>query len=95
VKNGAVRVEDALRYALSLPVATVVSGIDSLEVLRQNVAIARGFTAMPAAEMAALRERLAPLAADGRFELYKTSKHYDGGIGRGQHGFPSRGEIGA
>src|SRR3954464_8581759 len=33
--------EEALRYAMSLPVATTVSGVDSLRVLRQNIAIAR------------------------------------------------------
>jgi len=93
VKEGAVQVADALRYALSLPVATVVSGIDSLEVLRQNVAIARGFTPMPAGEMTALQDKVAPLAADGRFELYKTSKHFDGPPGRAQHGFAPKGEL--
>jgi hypothetical protein len=39
-------VRQALRYAMSLPVATTISGIDSLAVLRQNLAIARGFTPM-------------------------------------------------
>jgi aryl-alcohol dehydrogenase-like predicted oxidoreductase len=93
VKKGVVPAEDALRYALSLPVATVVSGIDSLAVLQQNAAVARGFTPMTAADMQALRERVAPLAADGRFELYKTSKQYDGPIGRAQHGFAAKGEL--
>jgi len=37
---------EALRYAMSLPVATTISGIDSVDVLRQNLAIARGFTPM-------------------------------------------------
>jgi hypothetical protein len=39
--------------------------------------------------MARLRNRLAPMAADGRFELYKTSALHDGDEGRSQHGFPS------
>ena len=42
VKKKVVPVEDALRYAMSLPVATTVSGIDSMRVLRQNLRIARG-----------------------------------------------------
>jgi hypothetical protein len=41
---GVVRTEEALRYAMSLPVATTICGIDSLDVLQQNVNIARGFT---------------------------------------------------
>lgn len=94
VKKGVVTPAEALRYAMSLPVATTVSGIDSLEVLRQNLAIARGFKPMTEAEMAALRAKVAPVAADGRFELYKTSMKYDGDPGREQHGFQSQKELG-
>ena len=54
VTQGMVTVDEALRYAMSLPVATTISGIDSLAVLRQNLAIARGFRLMAAAEMEAL-----------------------------------------
>jgi aryl-alcohol dehydrogenase-like predicted oxidoreductase len=91
-KKNAITVEEALRYAMSLPVATTVSGIPSLGILYQNLEIVRGFKPMTAAEMEALRTRLAPLAADGRFELYKSSKKYDGDTGREQHGFPTRGQ---
>ncbi|MBD1907902.1 aldo/keto reductase [Funiculus sociatus GB2-A5] len=93
VKAGVVTVQEALRYAMSLPVATTVSGIDSLQVLRQNLNIARSFTPMKEAEMQAMRSRYASYAADGRFELYKTSKKYDGSPGREQHGFPSQEEL--
>jgi aryl-alcohol dehydrogenase-like predicted oxidoreductase len=89
VRQNVVSVEEALRYALSLPVASVVSGIDSLEVLRQNLDIARRFTPMTAGEMTALRSRVAQYAQDGRYEPYKTSRRYDGPIGRGQHGVAS------
>jgi hypothetical protein len=37
-------------------------------------------------EMARLRSRMTTYAADGRFELFKSSRHYDGPIGREQHG---------
>jgi hypothetical protein len=40
-------------------------------------------------EMQALRARCAAYAADGHLELYKSTKHYDGGVGREQHGYPS------
>jgi predicted aldo/keto reductase-like oxidoreductase len=74
IKQGVVTVEEALRYVLSLPVSTLVSGINSREVLRQNVAIVRRFVPMTAQEMDALRTRVASAAADGRFESYKTEK---------------------
>jgi predicted aldo/keto reductase-like oxidoreductase len=93
VKERAVRVEDALRYAMSLPVVTTVSGIDSMKVLRQNLKIASSFTPMTKPEMDRLRFRLAPQAADGRFELYKTSARHEADEGRAQHGFPPQDEM--
>ena len=94
VKKRAVAATDALRYAMSLPVATTVSGIDSLRVLKQNVGVARGFRPMGEDERRALEARCAAVAADGRFELYKSSKRHDGPVGRKQHGFPSPEELG-
>jgi aryl-alcohol dehydrogenase-like predicted oxidoreductase len=88
VKKKAISPQDALAYAMSLPVATTISGIDSLRVLRQNLRVARGFTPMSASEMQALRSRCAELAADGRFELYKTTLRHEGPVARKQHGFP-------
>jgi aryl-alcohol dehydrogenase-like predicted oxidoreductase len=93
IKHGAVTVEEGLRYAMSLPVATTISGMDSLEILEQNLNIARGFKPMPESEMAALRDRLRPTAADGRYELFKTTKYYDGDVGRQQHGYPKFDEL--
>jgi aryl-alcohol dehydrogenase-like predicted oxidoreductase len=88
VKKKAVTAREALAYAMSLPVATTISGIDSLRVLRQNLRVARGFTPMSSREMQALRARCSPLASDGRFELYKTTAKHEGPIARKQHGFP-------
>lgn len=90
----AVTPAEALRYAMSLPVATTISGIDSMRVLRQNLKVAQGFKPMTRAEMQAYRKRLAEEAADGRFELYKTTAQHDGVEGRAQHGFPSQEELG-
>ena len=88
VKYGAATPDEALRYAMSLPVATTISGMESPDVLAQNLAIATSFTPMTSDEMRTLRERCRPLAADGRFELFKTTKMYDGAVGRQQHHFP-------
>jgi aryl-alcohol dehydrogenase-like predicted oxidoreductase len=89
VKKRAVRAQDALRYAMSLPVVTTITGIDSMRVLRQNLRFARAFEPMTAREMEAHRRKLASAAADGRFERYKTTAEHDGDEGRRQHGFPT------
>jgi aryl-alcohol dehydrogenase-like predicted oxidoreductase len=93
LKKKATNAAAALRYAMSLPVATTVSGIDSLRVLRQNLRIARGFTPMSPRERAAYERRLAERARDGRFELYKTTAEHEGTEGREQHGYPSQEEV--
>jgi aryl-alcohol dehydrogenase-like predicted oxidoreductase len=93
VSAGVVTAEEALAYAMSLPVATVVSGIDSPRVLAQNVAVARGFTPMTGSARDRLRKRVASLAADGRFELYKTSAKFEGVEARRVHGLPPHDEL--
>jgi uncharacterized protein len=91
--NGAATPHEALHYAMSLPVAATISGVESMEVLLQNLETARGFQPMTPAEMQALRERCKELAADGRMELFKVTKKYDGTVGRQQHHFPSSEEL--
>ncbi|HYZ85343.1 MAG TPA: aldo/keto reductase, partial [Bryobacteraceae bacterium] len=93
VREGAVVVTLGLRYAMSLPVAVTISGIDSLEVLDQNLQVACGFKPFTDSEMQALREACRDEASDGHLELFKTTKKYDGDLGRQQHGFPSAKEL--
>ena len=88
IKHGLVMAEELLRYSMTLPVATTISGMESLDVLHQNLRVARGFTPMTADEMAELRARCAPTAADGRYEPYKTTIRYDNPMTRQPHGFP-------
>jgi hypothetical protein len=48
---------------------------------------------MTGAQLDAHRKRLAPAAADGRFELYKTTATFDGDEGRRAHGYPTSKEV--
>ena len=93
VKRRSVSAEEGISYAMSLDVATTISGVDSMRVLRQNLRIARGFERMSAAAMQALRTRCREEAADGRFELYKVTGKHEGDEGRRQHGFPPQSEV--
>jgi hypothetical protein len=94
--NGATRRcngQQRLRYAMSLPVATTLSGIDSMEVLDQNFGFATNFLPFTAAELKELRDQCRPFAADGRYELFKMTTKYDGKVGREQHHFPNTEEL--
>jgi predicted aldo/keto reductase-like oxidoreductase len=88
VKSGLVKAEEMLRYAMSLPVATTISGMDSFDVLRQNLRVARGFAPMTQPEMQALRDRCAKESGDGRHEPYKLSLKFDNPQARWAHHFP-------
>ena len=84
--------QQALRYAMSVPgVTTTITGMDSVDVLRQNLAIAKGFEPMKPVEMQELVAAVQPFAADGRFELYKTSLRYDDVVTRQMHEQPLTG----
>jgi len=79
--------EECIRYSLSQPVASLVVGLRNERDLQQALKVGRGFKPMSEDEMAALRKRTAEVAGDGRHELFKTTKSFDGPHHRKQHGF--------
>jgi len=78
LKANVVNPVECLRYALSLPTSVVITGIDSPEVLAQNLKIAREFKPLSTEERRDLLLRTAPAAKDGAHELFKTANKYDG-----------------
>ncbi len=74
------------RYALSLPISTLVCGITSRENLKQDLAVARGFKPLTAAEVERLLADTQAAGKDGRYERFKTTRQYDGPYHRAQHG---------
>ena len=94
VKNGVYTAEEGLRYAMSVPgVAVTISGMESPEILQQNLKIAGGFQPLKQQQMSQLADRAHLYAADGRYELFKSTKKYDGDLGREQHQFPVSEEL--
>ena len=87
VSEAGIPIEDALGYVFSLPIATLVSGIDSPKVLEQNLKVVRNFQPYNDERRKEIEAKSLKLAGDGRFELFKTSKVYDGPVHRKQHGF--------
>lgn len=79
--------QETYRWCLSQPVSVQVMGIASMEHLKDAVTLARSFKAYTDTEKAALLTRLQDITGDGRLELYKSSKRYDGPHHRKQHGF--------
>ena len=78
LNSKAVTPVECLHYAMSLPTSTVITGIDSLEVLRQDLDAAHSFKPLEPEQMAALLRRTAAAASEGQYELFKTTEHFDG-----------------
>jgi hypothetical protein len=78
IDSGVVTAEECLRYSLSLPVATVITGCETVALVDQALGIARRFTPLTAAERRALLERTRPHAVTGKLEPYKNSDKHDG-----------------
>ncbi len=71
-ENKIVTPDEALRFAWTLPVSTVCSGMDSIKVLKENVESARNFKPMEEEERNSILERTIRYALNGKYEEYKT-----------------------
>jgi aryl-alcohol dehydrogenase-like predicted oxidoreductase len=69
---------EALHYSLTQPVSVVITGIDSMQVLEQALTAVKTFRPMTQEQITALLDRTRDAAADGQFELFKTTAHFDG-----------------
>ncbi len=87
VQDGVCTAEEAHRFSLSQDVASIVCGIDSMDVLKKNIATARAFKPLQGEELEKLLAKVKPAAGDGRHELFKSTITFDGPYHRKQHGF--------
>ena len=87
VKELRLTAQQCRRYALTLPISTLVRGIQSLENLAQDLAIARDFAPMAAAEQQELLSSVEEEAGDGRYEYSKSTQLFDSKDHRQQPGF--------
>lgn len=77
---------ECLHYAMNLPTSVVITGCDSRKVLQQALGAARSFRPMSKAEVSKLLGKTALAAKDGKYELYKTTREFDGTYPRTRSG---------
>ena len=78
LSSGTVQPLEALHYGLTQPVSVVITGIDSDKVLAQALEAARTFKPLSDSQVAEILGRTKSAALTGRFELFKTTPHFDG-----------------
>ncbi len=77
LKSNKVSPFECLHFALSLPTSVVITGIDSQKVLDQAFEATKTFHPMNHGEMAQLLAKTKEVAMAGKYELFKTSSHFD------------------
>lgn len=81
LEQSQVSAPELLRWSLSHPIATLVTGCETVEQVQQAIDAASDFKPFSAAEKKRIAEELRPLAMDGRLERWKTTTEFDGTTG--------------
>ena len=71
---------EALHFGLNSPASVVITGIDSPAILDQAFHAVESFRPMDTQQVAAILAKTKEAAMTGKFELFKTSSHFDGTI---------------
>jgi uncharacterized protein len=77
LKSKTVSAIECLHYALSLPTSVVITGIDKPEILDQAFDAAKTFRLMNRDQITQLLAKTKEVAMAGKYELFKTSSHFD------------------
>ncbi len=77
LKSGVVQPMDCLNYSLNVPVSVLITGINSSMLLNQAFEAVKNFKPMDEAGVAALISKTEEVAKAGKYELFKTTSHFD------------------
>lgn len=77
LKSNTVKPIECLHYAMNLPISTVITGIESMEILEQALEAVRTFEPMSQEQVTELLNKTRSAAAKGQYELFKTTSQFD------------------
>lgn len=77
LKSNTATPKEYIDYALNLPTSVVITGIDSMDILNQNLSIARNFKPLTQNQLQEMLAKTEKAAANGEYELFKTTSHFD------------------
>jgi len=78
LKTNAVTPIEALHYVMNLPVSSVCTGCQSVEILEQAIRAVVTFTPLSEAAVASLRQRTRRFGVTGQYEPFKSTSNHDG-----------------
>jgi predicted aldo/keto reductase-like oxidoreductase len=68
---------ECLQYALSQPTSVVIHGMEKMEYLEQTLEVVKNFKPLTQEQIAALAGKAKQAALTGKYELFKTTSHFD------------------
>ena len=77
LESGAATPVECLHYTMNLPVSTLITGIDRMEILEQDLDAVKTFRPLTEGQVADLLARTAQAASRGAFERFKTTNAFD------------------
>ena len=77
LKSNTVSPIECLHYAMNLPTSTVITGIEKMPILDQAFEAVSTFEPMREEQVNALLDRTREAAANGQYELFKTTAKFD------------------
>jgi predicted aldo/keto reductase-like oxidoreductase len=77
LESKAVTPLECLQFALSLPTSVVITGIDSMPILDQAFEAAKTYSKLSKTDIANILAKTETLAADGKYEPFKTTPMFD------------------
>jgi uncharacterized protein len=75
--SGALKPTECLHYSLNVPVSVQITGINSKMLLDQAFEAVKTFQPMDGTQLAALLRKTEEAAVNGKYELFKTTSHFD------------------
>ena len=91
LKNTTLTPARCLRFALDVPISSLVRGWTTMDQMVSDIRTARSFEPLSAAEKDEILMLAQPHAGDGRYELFKSTQRFDNPLYREMHGFPTEG----
>jgi predicted aldo/keto reductase-like oxidoreductase len=77
LRSGAVTPTQCLQYTMSLPISVVITGCDTVGILKQGLDAAYRFKPGETPDLGPLLEATRPVADQGQWEKYKTATMFD------------------
>lgn len=77
LKSNTATAAECLRYAMSLPTSVVIAGMENMDVLKHHLEVVKKFEPLTEEQTATLLKKTADAAAEGKYELFKTSSPFD------------------